>query len=308
LDIVATLDDGPTSPGDTVSVLPGSRPTRRRLGRTLLYATIIVGAVVFAFPFYWLVSTSLKPEQDVLRFPPDWIPSSLQFYNYPHALRQFPFLRGLINTLIVVTAVEVGRLLSVPLVAYAFARLRFPGRNILFFVVLATMMLPYYVTLIPQYLVFRDLGWLNTFLPLTVPAFFGVGSAFFIFMLRQFYLSIPREYDDAAMVDGCSRLGVFWHIILPQSKPALAAMAILTFIEQWNDYYAPLIYLSDPNKYTLALHLQVWQQRTAGGGFIQIPYNQILAVASLITFFPVALFFCTQRYFLRGVTISGIQG
>jgi multiple sugar transport system permease protein len=290
------------------SVAPRSPRVRRGLKRVLLYTFLVGGAVIFAFPFYWLVSTSLKPEQDVLRFPPDWIPNSLEWRNYPDALSRFPFLRGLANTLTIVIAVEVGRFISIPIAAYAFSRLRFPGRNIFFFVVLGTMMLPYHVTLIPQYLIFRDLGWLNTFLPLTVPSFFGVNSAFFIFMMRQFYLSIPKEYDDAAMLDGCGYFGVFWHIILPQSKPALAAMAILTFTEQWNDYYGPLIYLSDPDKYTLALNLQGWQRTDAGGGFLDVPYNQIMAVASLITFVPVAVFFCTQRYFLRGLTISGVQG
>jgi len=292
----------------TVVAAPPSIRIRRRLNRFLIYALLIAGSVVFAFPFYWLVSTSLKPEQDVLRFPPNFIPNALQWHNYSDALSRFPFMRGLRNTLTIVVAVEVGRLISVPIAAYAFARLQFPGRKILFAIVLATMMLPYYVTLIPQYLTFRDLGWLNTFLPLTVPSFFGFNSAFFIFMIRQFYLSIPKEYDQAAMVDGCGHLRVFWYIILPQSKPALAAMAIFTFIEQWNDYYGPLIYLSDPEKYTLALNLQGWQRTDAGGGFLDVPYNQIMAVASLITFVPVAVFFCTQRYFLRGLTLSGIQG
>lgn len=295
-------------PASTSVAAPHAIRIRRSMGRSLLYILLVAGAIIFAFPFYWLVTTSLKPEQDVLRFPPDFIPKALHWHNYSDALARFPFLRGLTNTLIIVVAVEMGRLISVPIAAYAFARLRFPGRNVLFVVVLATMMLPYYVTLIPQYLTFRDLGWLNTFLPLTVPSFFGFGSAFFIFMMRQFYLSIPKEYDQAAMVDGCGHLGVFWHIILPQSKPALAAMAIFTFIEQWNDYYGPLIYLSDPAKYTLALNLQGWQKTEAGGGFVDVPYNQIMAVATLITFVPVAVFFCTQKYFLRGLTLSGVQG
>ncbi|MBM7789608.1 carbohydrate ABC transporter permease [Tenggerimyces flavus] len=277
--------------------------------RVLLYVLLIGGALMFAFPFYWLVSTSLKPETDVLLFPPDLIPSSFEWGNYGKVLSAFPFAQGLSNTLIILVAVEIGRLVSVPLVAYAFARLRFPGRNVLFVLVLGTMMLPYYVTLIPQYLIFRDLGWLNTFLPLTVPSFFGVGSAFFIFMMRQFYLSIPKEYDDAAMVDGCGRLRIFWHIILPQSKPALAALAIFTFTEQWNDYFGPLIYLTDQAKYTLALSLQAWQQTQQSGlGYKPHPFNEIMAVATLITLVPIVIFFFTQRYFLRGLIVSGIQG
>lgn len=289
---------------------PPPRVRRRRAGRrALIYAMLLVGAVVFAFPFYWLVSTSLKPTGEVLLFPPTWFPWPLQWVNYEHALAAFPFLRGLGNTMIILVAVEIGRLLTVPIAAYAFARLRFPLRNFLFIVVLCTMMLPYYVTLIPQYLIFRDLGWLNTFLPLTVPSFFGVGAAFFIFMMRQFYLSIPKEYDDAAMVDGCGRLRVFWHIILPQSKPALAAMAIFTFVEQWNDYFGPLIYLTDSSKYTLALSFQAWQiTQQTGLGYKPHPFNEIMSVATLITLVPVLVFFLTQRYYLRGLTVSGIQG
>lgn len=294
----------------TPTSAPPARVRRGRAGRrALLYVVLVAGAVVFAFPFYWLVSTSLKPTSEVLLFPPTWFPWPVQWGNYRDALVAFPFLRGLGNTLIIVAAVEVGRFLSVPVAAYAFARLRFPFRGVLFIVVLGTMMLPYYVTLIPQYLLFRDLGWLNTFLPLTVPSFFGVGAAFFVFMMRQFYLSIPKEYDDAAMVDGCGRLRVFWHIILPQSKPSLAAMAIFTFVEQWNDYFGPLIYLTDSNKYTLALSFQAWQiTQQTGLGFKPHPFNEIMSVATLITLVPVVIFFLTQRYYLRGLTVSGIQG
>lgn len=292
------------------------QPLRRRsvrrssIGKRIaIYAVLLAGVVVFAFPFYWLVTTSLKPESDVFRFPPDFLPSSLNWRNYPQALQKFPFLRSLGNTLIIVVGVELGRLFCVPLAAYAFARIRFPLRNLWFILVLSTMMLPYYVTLIPQYLVFRDLGWLNTFYPLTVPSFFGVGGGFFIFMLRQFYLSIPKEYDDAAMVDGCGRLRIFWYIILPQSKPALMALAIFTFLGEWNDYFGPLIYLTDSHKFTLALSLQLWQvQQQSGLGYKPQPYNHVMAIATLITLVPVIIFFFTQRYFLRGLVVSGIQG
>jgi multiple sugar transport system permease protein len=283
---------------------------RRSVGRRVtLYVVLAAGALVFAFPFYWMVTTSLKPPQDVLKVPPDLFPARWLWSNYPNALSEFPFVRGLSNTMIILVGVEVGRLLSVPLAAYAFARLRFPFRNVLFVVVLSTMMLPYYVTLIPQYLFFRDLGWLNTFLPLIVPSFFGAGSAFFIFLQRQFYLTIPKEYDDAAMVDGCGHFRVFWSIILPQSKPALAALAIFTFTEQWNDYFGPLIYLTDSHKFTLALQLQAWQiAQTSGLGYKPQPYNYVMVVSTLITLVPVAIFFLTQRYFLRGLVVSGVTG
>jgi multiple sugar transport system permease protein len=272
------------------------------------YLILLVGAIAFAFPFYWMITTSLKPEDEVLKFPPDLIPSTLQFSNYTEALSSFKFGRSFLNTMIIIVGTLVGRLISIPLAGYAFARLRFPLRGPLFILVLSTMMLPYYVTLIPQFLVFRDLGWLNTFLPLIVPAFFGVGGAFFIFMFRQFYLSIPADYDEAAMLDGCGHLRVFWHIILPQSRPALAVMAIFTFLAEWNDYFGPLIYLTDSNKYTLALNFQIWVQTQATGiGFEPQPFNRIMAISTLITLVPVVVFFFTQRYFFRGLVVSGIK-
>jgi multiple sugar transport system permease protein len=261
---------------------------------------------LFALPFYWMVATSLKPQDEVLAVPPSWFPSTLVWSNYSNALSEFPFVRGVVNTTIIVILVELGRLFSVPLAAYAFARLEFRGRNVLFFLVLATMMLPVYVILVPQYLIFRDLGWLDSILPLVVPAFFGVGGAFFIFLLRQFYMSIPREYDDAAMLDGCGRLRIFWYIILPLSKPALATMAIFTFLETWNDFLAPLIYLDSPEKYTLALYFQRWANVPTG--VAPQPFSEIMAAAMVICLVPIVIFFLGQRYFLRGLVVSGVQG
>jgi multiple sugar transport system permease protein len=276
------------------------------LRRVSLYATILGGVVVFAFPFYWMVITSLAPEKDVFLYPPLLFPNTFMWENYRNSLDTFPFLSGLGNTLIIAAGVEVGQMISVPVAAYAFARLQFPGKRLLFGVLLATMMLPYYVTIIPQYLIFRDIGWLNTFYPLTVPSFFGFGAGFFIFMFRQFFLTIPKEYDDAAMIDGCGRLRTFWYVIVPQVRPALAVMAIFTFIGTWNDYFGPLIYLTSPGKYTLALDFYQWQQ--AQNPLPPQPYNHVMAIATLITLIPVIIFFCTQRYFMRGLIVSGIQG
>jgi multiple sugar transport system permease protein len=283
-----------------------------RLGRACLYGALIGGALLFVAPLIWLVSTSLKPESEVFQFPPSLIGSRLQFENYPDALSRFPFLRSLGNTLFIVAGVEIGRLFSSTLAAFAFARLRFPFREPLFIIVLATMMLPYHVTLIPQYLMFRDFGWLNSFLPLIVPSFFGT-SAFYIFLLRQFFLQIPREYDDAAAIDGCSRFGIFWRIALPLSMPAIGTVAIFTFMGEWNDYFAPLIYLNQEEKYPLALQYQLWQTTTAnavaaGGGYKNQPYNFVLAIAALVTAVPMVVFFLAQRYFIQGVVISGIKG
>ena len=219
---------------------------------------------------------------------PKLIPTTFDWQNYTKALSTFPFVRGLTNTLIIALGVEVGQLISVPIAGYAFARLQFPGRRVLFGVLLGTLMLPYYVTIIPQYLIFRHLGWLNTYFPLTVPSFFGFGAAFFILMFRQFFLSIPKDYDDAAMIDGCGRLRVFWYVIVPQARPAIAVMAIFTFISSWNDYFGPLIYLTDPNKFTLALDFYTWQQ--AQNPLPPQPYNHVMAMATLITMVPLTIF------------------
>jgi multiple sugar transport system permease protein len=284
----------------------GRARVRRLSGRLILHLIVIMGALLFVFPFLWMILTSLKPEKEIFLIPPTLWPSSFDWGNYKEALERFDFIGGLVNTMIIAGGVEVGRILSVPIAAYAFARLNFPFRRILFGLVLATMMLPYYVTLVPQFIIFRDLHWLNTFLPLIVPSFFGVGGAFFIFMLRQFYLGMPSEYDDAAMIDGCGYFGVFWHIILPQSKPALAVLAIFTFTTEWNDFFGPLIYLTDANKQTLALKLQSWVASQTAPGVVPEPFSHILAVSVVVTLIPVGLFFFTQRYFLQGLVVSGL--
>ncbi|MEM7132258.1 MAG: carbohydrate ABC transporter permease [Chloroflexota bacterium] len=182
---------------------------------------------------------------------------------YVEALVRFPFFLALQNTLIITISVISGRLLSASLAAFAFARMRFRWRDPLFILVLATMMIPYHVTLIPTYILFNKLGWSDSFLPLIVPNFLGLG-AFYIFLLRQFFLSIPREMDDAARIDGCSTLGIYWRIVLPLSKPALATVSIFTFLEQWNDFLAPIIYLNSPQKHTLAIAMQFYRQQTSG--------------------------------------------
>ncbi len=280
----------------------------QRIGvRSLLYIVLIAGAVLFIVPLLWLISTSLKPETDIFLFPPRLFPSRFDWLTYPGALERYPFLQGFRNTMIIVIGVEAGRLLSSTLAAYAFARLRFPLRNTLFIMVLCTMMLPYHVTLIPQFLIFRDLGWLDTFLPLTVPAWFAT-SAFYVFLLRQFFLQIPMEYDDSAEIDGCSPIGTYWYIILPMSLPALGAVAIFTFMAEWNDYFAPLIYLNSTDNYTLALHFRNWERNPSSSGIWNPPFNQTMAIATMITIPPVLVFFFAQRYFIQGVVISGVKG
>ena len=282
---------------------------QRLLGRAFLYLVLAVLTVILVAPLIWMVSASFKPEGYVFEYPPRLIAEKIQWWNYVEAWNQFPFWRSLRNTLTITVGVEAGRLLSASLTAYVFARLRFPGRNPLFLLVLSTMMIPYHVVLIPQYLLFRNLGWLDSFRPLIVPHFFG-GGAFFIFLLRQFIMTIPRDYDDAARIDGAGTFAILWRIIMPMTKPALATVAIFTFMGEWNDFLAPLIYLNSQEKYTLAIAIRQWQQVAVWGAGAYMPptWNAIMAMATVLTIPPVVLFFFTQRYFIQGVVISGVKG
>ena len=282
----------------------------RRLGRVFFYAVLVFFALVFLAPMVWMVSASLKPEGNVFEIPFRlWVPGEIHPENYTVAWSQFPFWRALRNTMTIMVLSMFGGLTSAVLTAYVFARLRFPGRNVLFVLVLSTMMIPSQVTLIPQYILFRNLGWLDTFLPLTVPAFFG-GGAFAIFLLRQFFMAIPSEYDDAARIDGCSTFGILWRIIVPLSLPAIGALAIFSFMGHWNDFFGPLIYLNSQEKYTLAIAIRQWQQVAVwGAGAYRPPlWVHIMAMATILTIPPVLVYFFTQRYFIQGIVISGVKG
>ena len=282
---------------------PGFRPSRRTsrwLKAGLGYVVAGIGAALFLLPLFWMISSSLKPNYQVLEFPPRWLPNPIQWSNYREALTYVPFDRYAINTLVIALMTILGHVLSCTLVAYGFARLRAPGKNRLFVVLLATMMLPYPVTMIPLYIGFNKLGWVNTFLPLIVPAFFG--SPFYIFLLRQFFLTLPPELEDAARVDGANIPQILWHIILPISKPALATVAIFTFQATWNDFLPPLIYLHDQSKYTVSLGLSFFRSS------YDIRWSYLMA-ASLVTMLPVViLFFLAQRLFIEGITLTGLKG
>lgn len=267
----------------------------------LLYVMLLFFAAVFIIPFLWVLSTSLKGNEQIFVVPPEWIPKTLHFENYAKVFERMPFLQYLRNSLLVTGLSILGTVLTSSLVAYAFACLRWPGRNVLFIVILVTMMLPLQVTMIPVFVLFKELGWLNTFKPLIVPAFFG-GGAFNIFLLRQFFLGIPRDLSDAARIDGCSEFRIYWNIMLPLAKPALATVAILTFMFSWNDFLGPLIYLSDSMKGTLALGLSMFVGQHATEW-------ALLMAASVLMMIPmVLLFFFFQRYFIQGFMMSGIKG
>jgi multiple sugar transport system permease protein len=268
--------------------------------RFFSYAILCIAAAVFLLPLFWMLSSSLKPEWQVLANPPVWLPNPPRWENYREALTYLPFGRYAINTLIISLGAIVGHVLSCTLVAYAFARLRAPGKDFLFLLVLSTLMLPYPVTMVPLFALFNQLGWINTFLPLIVPAFFG--NAFYIFLLRQYFLTLPPELEDAARIDGANTLQILWRVILPISTPALATVVIFTFQATWNDFLQPLIYLQDQSHYTLTLGLNFFR------GSFQVNWAYLMA-ASLVIVLPVVLvFFLTQRLFIQGISMTGMKG
>jgi len=338
--------------------------------KVTLHLILLTGAAIFVVPFAWLLTTSLKEEDQIFKYPPVWMPTrqveieldgrqyklstmqiggqtanvaelaefedgrkrvrvlagspdagktlvveraalakirkfALKWENYTEALEFLPeeTRKGLLylwNTVYITLLSILGTLLSSSLVAYSFARLRWPGRDVLFLVLLATMMLPAAVTMIPVYLIFRSLGWIDTLRPLWIPTFFG--GAFGVFLLRQFFMTIPTDLEDAAKIDGCSHFGIYWRIMLPLIKPALAALTIMTFMASWNNFMGPLIYINSPEKMTLAYGLQLFQSAYSA------EYALLMAASTLVMLPVLLVFFFTQRYFIQGITLTGIKG
>ncbi len=278
-----------------------ARPIRGKRAKNAVGIVImIVVGITFLLPFYWMVSTSFKVKGDIFCIPPKWFPSQLRPQNYTDALGYFPFFRYLLNTLTITVFSTLGWLLSSALVAYGFARLRFPGRNVLFYILLATMMLPPQVTMVPLFVIFRTLGWVDTFYPLIVPAYFG--NPFFIFLLRQYFLGIPQELIDAARIDGSSELGIFARVILPLSKPALTAVGIFGLMYGWNDFLGPLIYLNSEKSKTVALGLNAFRT------FYGTDWQGLMAISTLMVIPVVVIFFFAQKYFVRGIALTGMKG
>jgi multiple sugar transport system permease protein len=268
--------------------------------RVVTWVLLLGGAAVFLLPIFWAISSSLKPDYQVLEVPPRWLPNPIRWQNYPEALTYIPFGRYTLNTLVIAILAIAGNLLSCTLVAYGFARLRAPGKNALFVVMLATMMLVDPVRIIPLYIEFNALKWIDTIKPLVVPAFFG--SPFYIFLLRQFFMGIPRELEDAALIDGANRVQILWRIIVPLSKPALAAIAIFNFQGVWNDFLPPLVFLHDHSKFTIALGLNFFRSS------YDVRWGYLMA-ASLVAMLPVVIvFFLAQKQFIEGISFSGIKG
>lgn len=269
--------------------------------KTAVYVLLIAGAIFFAVPFIWTLTTALKSGEEFASDPSRLIPRHFVFDNFRKAWTALPFARFMLNTVMITGITTVASVLSGSIVAYGFSRFQFRARDFLFYTMLATMMLPGQVTQIPIFMIWRQLHAIDTYYPLIVPSFFG-GGAFNIFLLRQFFLGIPKELDEAAMIDGAGYIKIWWKVLIPLSGPALATVALFSYLGQWDNFEGPLIYLNTPEKYTVSIGLRMFQD-SFGTNF-----EQVMA-ASVVHILPtVILFFFAQRYFLRGINLSGIGG
>jgi ABC-type glycerol-3-phosphate transport system permease component len=271
----------------------------------LTYAILIAGSIVMLAPLAWMLLTSLKSFDEVVASPPVWLPREPKWGNYHEALTTFDFTRYLLNSLLVCVVTIAGTLVSCSLAAYAFACLRARGRDLIFALLLSTMMLPAQVTIIPLFKLFAAIGWINTFYPLTVPSWFAT-NVFAIFLLRQFFLAVPRDYIEAARIDGASELRILWSIFIPLSKPVLLTVTVFSFIGSWNDLWGPLVYLHDEARYTMPIGLLNFigtSNRTAGS-----PWNLVMAVSTVMMLPIVVLFFLAQKRFIEGIATAGVKG
>ncbi|EHQ63578.1 carbohydrate ABC transporter permease [Paenibacillus dendritiformis] len=271
-----------------------------RMKSVVVYSLLLLFSLLFLAPFYWMITTAVKTPEELYLFPPKWIPSVFQWDNFAKAWQSQPFGTYLNNSLIVTGLSLIGQLLSSSLVAYGFARFHFRGKDALFLILLASMMIPWEVTMIPLYMEFNALGWINTLKPLIVPAWFG--SPFFIFLLRQFIMGIPTELEEAARIDGANPVQIFLRLIVPLLRPALILVGVFHILSSWNDYLGPLIFLNDQTKYTLTLGLSQFR------GMFGVDMVSIMAVTFLICLPPLAAFFLAQRYIVEGIATTGIKG
>lgn len=271
------------------------------LFKVLSFLVLVVGAITMLVPFVWMVDSSLKSPGEIFLYPPRWIPHELLWSNYTDALNALPFGQWYFNTIYITVVSSIGQVLSASLVGFAFARLRAPGRDVLFVALISTMLLPEQVTMVPVFLIFRWLGWIDTWNPLIVPAWLG-GGAFFIFLCRQFFMTIPLELDDAAKIDGCGTMRIFWQIILPLSKPVLAAVIVFSVVGRWNEFLYPVIYLDSQEKYVVSIGLRLFQDLNTTS------WNWLMAV-SVVTMLPcLVIFFFAQKLFVQGIATTGIKG
>ncbi|MGH2534588.1 MAG: carbohydrate ABC transporter permease [Thermomicrobiales bacterium] len=274
---------------------------RRRIGVTLTYLLCLACSAVMLLPLAWLVRSSFMQIEQIFIFPPEWLPEPWSWDNYPDVFETVPAVRYFLNTLRIALLVVTGTVITASLSAYGFARLRWPGRDVVFAVLMTTLMLPYAVTLIPTFILWSELGLTNTIVPLTLPAWCG-GHIFYIFLLRQFFRAIPRDLDEAAMLDGANPLRILWDIVIPLSRPALITVAIFSFLFTWNDFLNPLIYLTDERQFTLALGLSQFK------GLYTSEWHLLMAASAMVITPILMLFFIAQRYFIQGIALTGIKG
>lgn len=279
-----------------------SQPIRLRRNVIKAFITLVASVLAFSFflPMAWLISSSLQSETQIFSSPPIWIPRPIMWSNYVRALTEARFDLFFVNTLTIAVITAVGVAISSAVVAYGFSRIEWPGRDAVFFLVLSTMMVPYQVTMVPLYIIFSRLHWVGTYLPLIVPYFFG--TPFFIFLLRQFFRTIPQELTDAARIDGCNEFGILWRVLLPLARPAIAVVILFRVLNVWGDFLEPLIYINRVRQYTLSLGLLYFQ------GMYYTEWALLMAASAAVTLPVVVLFFFAQRTFIEGVTFSGLKG
>ncbi|MEG0443431.1 MAG: carbohydrate ABC transporter permease [Carnobacterium sp.] len=273
-----------------------SKKKSERTLKIIIFILLITVSIVLMTPIVWMVSTSLKPMSEIVRIPPTLFPKEIHWENYVETIKTFPFFRYALNTLFITFFVVIGNVLSNSFIAYGFAKISFPGRNLLFSLVLTTMMIPGFVTMIPQYVLFSKIGWVGTYLPLIVPSFFG--NAFSIFIMRQFYMSISNELVEAAKIDGANHIYIWSRLMIPLTKPAIITIAIGAFNGAWNDFLGPLLYIHEESMYTLQIGLKTFQSQATA------QWNYLMAGATLVLLPTVLLFFFAQRYFIEGMDLT----
>jgi ABC-type glycerol-3-phosphate transport system permease component len=301
MNAIQTKDGLMTQRGATSQSWLGSRRNQWLLQRMIIYALLLLGGFIMVIPFFWLLSSSLKAPSKIYILPPQWIPNPLQWQNYPTAVTSIPYWTYALNTLTITVGAMLGTIITSSMSGFAYGRLRWPGRDFLFTCMLSTLMLPNVVLMIPTYILYKYLGWLDSFLPLTVPYWFG-GGAFNIFLMRQFMMTIPKDLDDAARVDGANAFTIFTRLLLPLCRPALAIIAIFSFIYHWNDFMGPLIYLTNPDLRTLSLGLNYFKD------MFRVKTELIMAGSTIMITPIILLFLLAQRYFVQGIALTGLKG
>jgi ABC-type glycerol-3-phosphate transport system permease component len=305
-----TLTKEPISPASTPVVYQARKKkitVQQILAEVVKYTLLVVLAISFLLPLYWMGMSALKTQEQVFMIPPVWLPNPARWANYVEAWQVDDFTKYLFNTVFrYAIPVVFGTVLSNTLVAYSFGRLKWPGRDILFSICLMTMMIPYQVTMVPVFIIFKHLGWVNTYNPLVIPAFFA--SPYTIFMLRQFFRTIPEELSDASRIDGANEFQTLWYIVMPLVKPALAVVALFTFMSAWNDYMGPLIYINQSEMYPISLGLANLSTALSQVGIKGLAYPYLMAVSTLVTIPIILIFFFTQRTFIEGIALTGMKG